>query len=319
MYRADASTFINSPLDELRVVDVRNHIVTRSMFAVGATGINRSSLFENLPLRNKSQMYAAAYGSILRNPLRRLKADKRYFLVINVWATSYHHWLTEAAIKFLLFEKELLTGTTLLPRDLALFITEFLKLFKIEDTLELNVNVFVPRLSIITNPNSGHYYKPHLLMLRDRLFERLGIERSVPSRKIYVARKTTRGRRVLNDDEVIQFLSKLGFECLDLENAAFVDQVKLFSECKILVSVHGAALTNAIFMPQEGRVIELYPDGFRRKDSFNACYYRMCTVLGIDHDYFYCEREFGTRKFSLDTDNIVVNCEGLDRLLSRHP
>lgn len=63
----------------------------------------------------------------------------------------------------------------------------------------------------------------------------------------------------IDDDSLVEGIFKdLGFEIVYTENfESFVDQINYFSNVKVLAGVTGAGLTNAVFMPPGGTVIEL--------------------------------------------------------------
>jgi len=77
------------------------------------------------------------------------------------------------------------------------------------------------------------------------------------SSRIYISRTKTTGRQVINEAEVLAALAPFGFVAYTMEKMSFADQVRLFDRAEIVVSPHGAALTNIIFA-QNLRVIELF-------------------------------------------------------------
>jgi capsular polysaccharide biosynthesis protein len=112
---------------------------------------------------------------------------------------------------------------------------------------------------------------------------------------------------VVNDGELEHFFANQGFDCLELDNVSFSEQVRIFASCETLVSIHGAGLTNVLFMPKGSNVIEFYPRGFTEKDYFNACYRRLSGALGIGHRFLFCERANKARPFNLHEDDIRVD------------
>jgi hypothetical protein len=72
-------------------------------------------------------------------------------------------------------------------------------------------------------------------------------------------------RRFLNFPEMLQATkTKLSQNAnitgVDLQDFSFVDQVQLFSQTAVLVAMHGAGLTNIMFMPPNSIVIEIIPN-----------------------------------------------------------
>lgn len=313
MHKANFWTLENYPSDHLVIREIKNCVVTRSLFVMTAKGISRSCLYENLPLSMEIKMNVVGALSVLKNELHVFKSDRKHFFLFSPWSKGYYHWLTEVAIKPLLFREELLDGIILLPENTQNFVTDFFDLFGFNNLKTLKDNVFFKKLSVVTNPRTNHYNKEHIFLLRDQVLSK--VEKEKTPRKLYVSRKNAKKRKVVNEDELSDGLKQLGFECVDLENTPFTEQVKLFGNCETLVSIHGAALTNSIFMPAGSSVIELYPDIVKRKEDLSACYYRLSKVLGNDHRYLFCETDGGKGKVTLDSCNINVALSKLKELL----
>jgi capsular polysaccharide biosynthesis protein len=79
----------------------------------------------------------------------------------------------------------------------------------------------------------------------------------------------------------------------------------------VFVSIHGAALTNAMFMPQGGKVLELYRSLVNDNPWMNTCYWNLVTASGLDYYYQFCER--GTNSdASADNTNIIIDIPKLE-------
>lgn len=77
-------------------------------------------------------------------------------------------------------------------------------------------------------------------------------------RKIYVSRPKGVRRGVENEETLIPVLVDAGYEIHKMEGMTVAQQAKLFSESKVVVSAHGGALTNMVYMASGGHVIELF-------------------------------------------------------------
>lgn len=122
--------------------------------------------------------------------------------------------------------------------------------------------------------------------LRHRVFKVLGltdvpnwnkillIERMPPS-AYYIESANIKGggslrRSIVNHEDLKTSLSRMvkdqyAFENIQLETLPFVEQVKLFSEAKVVIAQHGAGLANSIWMKPESVVLELNNDPFMRR------------------------------------------------------
>jgi capsular polysaccharide biosynthesis protein len=78
------------------------------------------------------------------------------------------------------------------------------------------------------------------------------------------------------------------------------------------VSVHGAGLTNCLFMPERGRVLELYRALASKQDGMNACYWRLATASNLDYYYQFCAHG-ENRGGDIDRIDIRVDVEKLKR------
>ena len=114
--------------------------------------------------------------------------------------------------------------------------------------------------------------------LRERLL--VGGHDRIPGRRLYLTRGASRNNRtVLNDDEVQAALLSRGFELLDPSLLPIDEEMWTFAEADIVVSTHGAGLSNTLFMSPGSLVVELFPE-----HSVVPCYWKLVgTVPGVDY------------------------------------
>ncbi|MBK8066829.1 MAG: glycosyltransferase family 61 protein [Rhodanobacteraceae bacterium] len=111
--------------------------------------------------------------------------------------------------------------------------------------------------------------------VRSRL---LGDHAAPTQRVIYVSRRIARVRRILNEDELIFALEKIGVTCVIAETMTVDDQIELFAGARGIIGMHGAGLTNMLFA-RNARVLEIFSGTPR---GHYACLARACK-----HDYSY--------------------------------
>jgi capsular polysaccharide biosynthesis protein len=104
----------------------------------------------------------------------------------------------------------------------------------------------------------------------------------VPGRCIYLTRgPSKKNRAVLNEAAVVAALGAYGSSAVDPGTRPIDEEVKTFAEADVVVSAHGAALTNMIFMNPGSLVIELFP-----ASHVIPCYWKLAgTVPGLDYRY----------------------------------
>jgi len=71
--------------------------------------------------------------------------------------------------------------------------------------------------------------------------------------------------QIVNEDLVQDVLIASGFEVHYFEDYTFQQQVEIMSGAKLVVALHGAGITNILFMGGKGRILELRNDN----DSHN--------------------------------------------------
>jgi len=97
------------------------------------------------------------------------------------------------------------------------------------------------------------------------LYDRLKQEVLVPDdypKKLYVTRKDTKLRGVVDEDRLIEYLKGYGYEPVTLAEYDFDGKVNLFHAADSVISAHGAGLTNLMFSRPGTRLLELFSEGF---------------------------------------------------------
>ena len=97
--------------------------------------------------------------------------------------------------------------------------------------------------------------------------------------RIYISRRLTQHRRMLNEDEFVAELSRLGFVVVVLESLSFAAQVDLFSNAEVVVGAHGAGLTNLVFSRNCKLAVEILSSGFNAA----SVYAHICRHLRIPY------------------------------------
>ncbi|MDC3152592.1 glycosyltransferase family 61 protein, partial [Pelagibacteraceae bacterium] len=100
--------------------------------------------------------------------------------------------------------------------------------------------------------------------LKNTLTQKLHLEdKNFPS-KIYIDRSDAHPnianlRKIINENEVVEFVKKLDFKIITLSNYSYIDQIKLFYNAKNIIGLHGAGFANVIFSKPELKILELKP------------------------------------------------------------
>ena len=102
----------------------------------------------------------------------------------------------------------------------------------------------------------------------------------------YIPKKSRRS--IMNRDEVFNKFSVLpDFEMVVMEALPLDEQMRKAASAKILVGVHGAGLTHALFMRPGTHVIEIMPHHF----SYGA-FKDLAESMGVHYHEFHVEKAF---------------------------
>jgi len=133
--------------------------------------------------------------------------------------------------------------------------------------------IYVPLISPTGN------FRPQLM---ENLRNRFNITYQGKKNRIYISRSKAQKRRLINEDEIISFLVENHFTIINMEDYSFNEQIEFLSKADILVSIHGAALTNMLWMPRGSKILEI-----RLKNDFvNNCYFSLASSLELEYYYF---------------------------------
>lgn len=215
-----------------------------------------------------------------------LEKGKKYLLVTDAWSAGHFHWFMEVLPKLMLIEESASEFVLLLPdtpyvRKIGVESLEVLGI-RFADIAWMRENEFykAPDLYYITRIAAPGQVNDGLMKELNRRF-RGG--RSTGKKRFYISRSDARIRKVLNEEELEPILKAYGFETVRPEHLSLREQIDMFAECEMLIGIHGAGLTNCLFMPSGGNVVEL------RKREPNYGYWHLADSVG--HKYYYYHGE----------------------------
>ena len=99
--------------------------------------------------------------------------------------------------------------------------------------------------------------------LKKEFSKKLENNKSFPD-KFYIDRNDSTSerahlRKIINEQEVKDFLEKNNYKSITLANLNFIDQVNLFKKAKSIVGLHGAGFANTVFCFPKTKILELKP------------------------------------------------------------
>lgn len=95
-----------------------------------------------------------------------------------------------------------------------------------------------------------------LKYIGEKIRARYGAPES-PNARIFLSRRKSQWRRLVDEADIISDLKNLGFEVVYSEDYTFEEQVKLFQQAEFIVAPNGSALNNLIFSSPQVKVLLL--------------------------------------------------------------
>jgi len=249
----------------------------------------------------------------IKEKIFSLRLFLREHEIINkgLWITDdqtfgYYHWLTDALTRLFASKGFIDDHLLLLPNYYKNinFIIKSLEILNIKYRFfKSNKRVLIKELLLPSHTApTGYQNRKIINLVRESFIDNT----SNAGKKIYISRRKARMRKVINEHEVIHLLTRYGFEIHCMEDYDFKKQTELMQEASHLFGIHGAGLTNMIFMPKGGKILEL-----RNQESSNNCFY--CLASELHHDYYYLLCKGNSQ--NTQKANINVNIEKLSKEL----
>ena len=218
-----------------------------------------------------------------------------FFSLLSLWdirgGRNYYHWMHDTLMN-LCFVLELLPPKTkfIVRPGLADFHLESLALLGIsperlivckpDECWELETLLYTAP----TN-HSGWDYPAANLWFQAHMLHAAGA-RPARQRRLFISRRQTQSRRIVNEVEVEDFLKPHGFETCMPELFSVREQISLFAEAEMVVGVHGAGLTNFLFAPKGAVALEIMEPSFVH-DTY--MFWSMSEALGLKYWNFWGE------------------------------
>ncbi len=231
-----------------------------------------------------------------------LHGPQQYLLIHSKWF-NYSFWCSSYLSRLVEAEKQgLLNNSILIVPELwqkVPYVWESLKAFEVEKIMIPDgVHLFVDRLVMPeTRQYTATFYPPQLQSVAQRLIlaanNRVEIAPNA-KRRIYLSRAKQGARCVANETEVLEALSPLGFEKITFEDLSIWQQVALMQETECFISLHGAGLSNLMFMNKDSAVIELINRPYAEAE-YTFPFWRMADAMHLHYVAQFCDVEGNKR------------------------
>ena len=251
--------------------------------------------------------------ALVQNKISFLQAGDDYVTIINEWSNNYFHWFTEALPKLVTLMDSGIKPIVLLPFNYNYpFQLRSLELLGVSHQVYKSY-VLVGKKIYLPNrlaPYPAHY-NPTVMKRLSSLLSISSKKDVNKGRRIYISRVNASKRKIQNESEVITLMKEFNFCILELESFTLDDQISIMQHTDILVSIHGAGLTNIIFCKPGTNVLELS----LQNEIMDKCYFNLANAMDLNYYYQFCHSSDTSANYH--TSNLIVNVQLLRENLNQ--
>jgi Glycosyltransferase 61 len=264
-------------------------------------------------------MHVAGDYCSYRSPNKVLKVEEA-FSFFHDHGHNYHHWLLEILPRYLFARQNGLQGDVpiLIESRIAPQLLEILRLILKGSTrlikVELGVSAQVQRLHWASDLclNKVHtmcepapddiVISPTAVSMLRKIAEPFFVTKQNKYENVFIARNNVEFRRLINGQVLQSALTDAGFLTFDPGASSWTEQVRVFSNAKLIVTEAGSALANLIFCQPGANVIVLV-NGHRNSNYFYLN--QLSSLVNVRLFLFECFRLTGSHIIDVQADMIV--------------
>lgn len=234
-----------------------------------------------IPLKRKIKLLAKKNNL---SSMEKIHIDKASW-VIDEKSNRFFHWYTDTLSRIfniidITDEYPVLISESLLKNNYIKNSLENLRINYLGYDFNKLLNIKTLLIASHTAP-TGNYNKELIKIISKQLRIEDNNNLKNEYKNIWISRNKGSYRRIINEKELSMILKKFNFKIYYPENHTFKYNQNIFAKSKVIAGLHGAGLTNMMFMKKGGKVIEIR----RKGDSINNCYFSLASDL--EHDYYY--------------------------------
>ena len=108
------------------------------------------------------------------------------------------------------------------------------------------------------------------------------IDQKVYSSQVYISRADAPGRRVANEEKLMELLAASGFKRVVLSQHTPHEQAAIFNHASVVVAQHGSALANVVYCKPGTRILEIDSKLIKPRMHFKA----LSEICGLEYKKF---------------------------------
>lgn len=232
------------------------------------------------------QYFVSTFGKSLKK--YKLNSNTVYAVVHTKWF-NYSFWLTSSLVRLQMLVESGIDFVLIYPEswDKISYISQSLQVFPDIKTLKIKdgIHIQIPKLLFPeVRPYTACFSGMELKKIRETIIQKLPekfITKIFPER-IYLTRSKAKCRKIQNENEIIKILIQYKFTIVDFDELSFWEQVACMNNVKNFVSIHGAGMSNIIFMKQGTKVLELINKQYAEKE-YTFPFWKMASLLDLKY------------------------------------
>ncbi len=197
---------------------------------------------------------------------------------------NYYHWMLELLPRFELLQEANIDYDYIYTQISRPFMKESLTLLGINSDciIPARKDIYIQADTLIVPSIASPFGYPseYTINFLRKTFIPLAqksIEFRKFSKKVFISRKRSNRRKIINEDDVFGLFEPYGFVAYNLEDLSVLEQVALFHNAEIIVGEHGAGLTNLVFAQPETKVVEIF------QARYDAMYWYLSQALKLKY------------------------------------
>ncbi len=295
-------------VQEICLLEYQNVVLSNSVIFQGLKYADES-IFHTLNGNFLSFIqYAKAF---IKSIVKKKIFVQEAYLATQEWGDNFYHFTLELLPNLINFHNSNPTVPIIVPINYKSkkFIIDYFSIIGIQPIFSNTENILViDKLYVSPLPRVGIFNKLNLFNLKDSIeVNTLKIKYTPPFRKVYISRSCANKRKIINEESVIHLLKSMNFEIILAEKIILSELISVLSETTILISNHGAGLSNIIHLQPKQTIIELKA----HNDNY-WMYFSLSKIL--EHNYYYLFNKSDSLNYR--DANIEVNVNELEFFLN---
>lgn len=256
------------------------------------------------------------YGKSI--PSIHLDSTQKYLLIHSKWF-NYAFWINAFLPR--LFQAIKLDSNIVLiaPESWKTipFVMQTLEKIEIKkEWIPIDHQIFVKKLVLPETREWTSSFHPEIIKsTKNELIKLLNAksDQEFP-KKIYLTRAKRGNRCAANEGQVMEVLSRYGYKSITFEGLTIWEQIEMMSQATHFVSIHGAGLSNLMFMNKNTAVLEIINKTYASLE-YTFPFWKLANCLDLNYFMLLSEPEeksnfklsFGKYILNNDENSYLVN------------